>query len=518
MKLFHYAFMVATIGLIAATGFADDTTKSASSKPNVLFIAIDDLRPELGVYGNKIIKTPNIDGIASKGTTFQRAYCQYSLCNPSRSSMLSGLRPETLKIYDLGTHVDTNVPDVVTLPEHFKNNGYQTYRYGKIFHVGHGNVDRVQAWTSIEPPAQKPPEKKKDKPQAVEAKKKQKPKAAVKAKENKKPNPKATTPNHSASLPYGDPDVPDNTLTDGINADAAIAKLKSLDKEKPFFLAVGFHKPHLPFIAPKKYWDMYNPDEIPLATNNFSPKDAPPYANNDLSELRRYRDVPSTGPITEKLSRKLKHGYFASTSYVDAQIGRIISELDALKLRENTIIVVWGDHGYQLGEHATWNKRTNWETGTRIPLIISAPGQKNPGTKTNALVELVDVYPTLADLAGLEPPKKSEGTSLSPLIKDPAKPWKNAIFSCMLTSNVVLQDPLENKNGNLFGRAIRTDDYRLVEWVAKETDKPIAYELYDQKNDPDENTNIAKRTENAELVKQLTDRLHKGWKEALPPK
>jgi len=267
----------------------------------------------------------------------------------------------------------------------------------------------------------------------------------------------------------------------------------------------------MPCVASKKYWDLYDPKTIELATNQNLPEGAPAFASNEASELRRYKGVPKKGPIPEELQRACKHGYLASVSFVDAQVGRVLAELDKLGLRERTVVVLWGDHGYQLGEHGTWNKRTDWEVATRVPLIVAAPGEKyQRGVGSRALLEAVDVYPTLAELAGLKAPGKLEGVSFVPLLSDPARAWKRAAFS-------IYQKRVEELGGPAQGRAMVTERYRLVEWAAKKGgDGRRVYELYDHASDPGENVNVAGYPENAELVKQLAGQLKEGWRGAVP--
>jgi len=452
---------------------------------NVLFIAIDDLRPELGCYGNRLVKSPHIDRLAAQSLQFNRAYCQFALCNPSRCSLLTGLRPETIQVYDLITFVRAHRPDVVTLPELFKRNGYAARSFGKIFHVTNGNHDDAQSWSA--PAWQSPRDDALLSATAgPDAVKKWKPKAS-----------KVTT-DKSDWPPAGAPDVPDDKLIDGQIAAAAVRALGEL-KDEPFFLSVGFHRPHMPWVAPKRYWDLYDPAEIRLAPNPRLPKNAPKFASNHASELRRHQGVPKKGPIPDDLARHLIHGYYASTSYVDAQVGRVLDELDRLGLRDRTIVVLWADHGYQLGEHGTWNKRTNWEIATRVPLFVSIPNQATSGAQSDALVELVDLYPTLAELCGLTPPPDLEGKSLVPLLSDPTQPWKSAAYSTYVGQTAKL--------GRTFGRAIRTDRYRLVEWSGSNAADPV-YELYDHNVDPQEDFNVAGAPENAAIVESLAQQLH----------
>jgi iduronate 2-sulfatase len=490
--------LLPTLALAALLGTVVFTPqlRAADSRYNVLFIAVDDLRPELGCYpdASRLVRSPNIDNLAASGLRFDRAYCQFALCNPSRSSLLTGRRPETLQVFDLKTFVRKNNPGISTLPELFKNNGYETRSYGKIFHAGNGNHDDPASW-SIRPwhsarddsPAPSP--------------------AASAGGSTFKDESDPDTPDHSNDAPYEVRDVADEQLIDGQIASRAVAALRQL-KGRPFFLAVGFHRPHLPFVAPRKYWDWYRPQDIKLAANPFVPEDAPAFASNDSAELRRYKGIPKEGPIPDKDALNLVHGYYACVSYVDAQIGRLLKELERLSLRSNTVVILWGDHGYQLGEHATWTKRTNWEIATRAPLLISVPNQKSRRRATDALVEFVDIYPTLAELCRLPLPLKLEGTSFVPLLQEPARPWKTAAFSVYTKKTLEL--------GNGIGRAMRTDRYRLVEWTGSACSLPI-YELYDHREDPLENVNQAKLPANKRLLEELAEQLHAGWQKAVPP-
>lgn len=481
---------------------ADAVQKLAQQKFNILFIAIDDLRPELGCYGHSQIKSPNIDALAKQGLQFNRAYCQFALCNPSRASLLSGLRPETIQVYNLETFLRTHDADMVTLPQLFKNNGFEARSVGKIFHVTNGNHGDDVSWS--EKPWQSPKSAKaapKNKQIAVDAQGK----AVAKPERTKSVNRKVSDEPFEARanmLPFESPDVADNAMLDGKIADKAVSVMNEI-KDKPFFLAVGFHKPHMPWIAPKKYYDLYTDADIKLAEYQELPVGAPAFASNEAGEFRSYKGIPKEGPIPDTKQREAIHSYYACISYTDAQIGKILHELDRLGLRKNTVVILWGDHGYQLGEHGTWNKRTNWEIAARVPLIISVPGQPHPGEQTNALVELVDMYPTLAQLSGLTPPANLEGRSFVPLVRKPDLPWKDAAFT-------TYHKPLPEM-GTGFGRAIRTDRYRLVEWSGSKSDKRV-YELYDEQTDPLEMKNIADRPENAELVKKLSAQLHPSRK------
>ncbi len=476
---------------------------SAADRPNVLFIAVDDLRPEFGAYGAGYIKSPNLDRIAKAGITFNRAYCQQAVCSPTRSSLMTGTRPDTTKVWDLETHFRTALPNVVTLGQHFKNHGYFVQGMGKIFH---GGFDDTPTWSV---PWQAPRGQAYGLPENLALNQRQlapaEPAGAAKKKGGKK---KGATPRNSRGPAFEGADVPDNTFADGKVAELAVTALGAIaKKQEPFFLAVGFVKPHLPFVAPKQYWDLYDPSKIQLAPNKFRPKDAPDYAVQSGGELRSYHGIPAES-IPDDLARQLKHGYYAAISYMDAQVGKVLDELERLGLHRNTIVILWGDHGWKLGEHDSWCKHTNTENDTNAPLLLSVPGMKHAGTRTNGLVEFVDIYPTLADLAGLPLPAHLEGASFKPLLDNPQRAWKQAAFS---------QYPRSNAGQQLMGYSMRTDRYRFTGWVhRKDHTKIEAIELYDHQVDPQENQNIAQRPEHAALVAKLTAQWRAGWKAAGP--
>lgn len=466
------------------------TISAAEPEPyNVLFILADDLRPDLACYGDKAIKSPNIDALARQGTLFERAYCQVAVCNPSRASMLSGLRPDTTGVFDQSKFLRPENPDVVTLPQLFKNHGYRSLSVGKVFH--HSSTepgDDPLSWSEPMFGFGKPYQHWFN-PASLEAAKKSK---------------RGRGPAYEASS------HPDDDYPDGKTAQKAIELLQSV-KDQPFFLAVGFIKPHLPFTCPQKYWDMYPPDSIHLPENYFPPSDVPPAALQSGYELRGYAGMPPQGEIPHDDALNLIRGYRACVSFLDAQVGRVLAELDRLGLREKTIVVLWGDHGYHLGENSLWTKMTNFEVATRVPLIISVPGQKTVGQPSNALVESVDIYPTLAQLCGLPQPSQLEGLSLVPVIEDPRRSWKSAAFSQYGRGPTSKFDPKIHP----MGRSIRTDRYRYTEWRDPQG-ALVGTELYDQDEDPENNVNLAVRPENAALVTQLATRLQQGWKSALP--
>jgi arylsulfatase A-like enzyme len=467
-----------------------------AARPNVLFFAVDDLRPEFGAYGHSYIHSPNLDRLAARGMTFNRAYCQQAVCSPSRSSLLTGTRPDTTRVWDLETHFRKALPEVVALPQHFKQNGYFVQGMGKLYHGGFDDpVSWSVPWTT--PKTSHGTYGLAENIAIVQAKI-----AASKSAPKKKGAGRAR--NYGPAFEAAD--VADNWFHDGALADMAVSALRECaKKDQPFWLGVGFIRPHLPFVAPKKYWDLYDPAKIQLAPNPFPPKGAPDYAVLPGGELRAYHGIPA-GPIPDDLARQLKHGYYAAISYMDAQLGRVLDELDRLQLADNTIIVLWGDHGWKLGEHAAWCKHSNVENDTNAPLLIAVPGLKSAGQHTNALAEFVDIYPTLAEFCGLSLPNHLEGTSLVPVLRDPSRSVKKAAFS---------QYPRTASGRQLMGYTMRTDRYRFTRWVHRDDHSQVdAVELYDHETDPQENVNIANDPQNSELVARLTEQWSRGWRGA----
>ncbi|RKU29057.1 hypothetical protein C6499_09300 [Candidatus Poribacteria bacterium] len=434
---------------------------NAKGQYNVLFMVVDDLRPLLGCYGHPEIYTPNIDALAERGTLFNRAYCQSPLCHPSRTSMLTGLRPETTGVFSNAGNFRNNLPGAVTLPQHFKAFGYHTQSVGKIGHNFEAQDD-AYSWS---------------------------------------------VPSWIRPWIFADPlrlpawqslDVEDNDLPDGKTAERATAVLTELQHTQ-FFLAVGFEKPHLPFQAPKKYYELYMQQDFTLPPTSTLPSGAPAIANNSLRGLREYMDIPDEGPLSDEKTLELIRAYAASTSYMDAQVGRVLQQLDTLGLSQNTIVVFLGDHGFHLGEHGTWRKNTLFEIALRSPMIISVPpGQQS--NRTDALVELVDLYPTLCDACQLPVPSELEGLSLMPVIEEPTRLWKTAAFSQL-------------SRAGKRGRSMRTAQYRYTEWGGN---GKWGRELYDYDADPDETVNIVNLSENTQLVAHLSEQLHAGWQAALP--
>ncbi len=423
---------------------------------HVLFISVDDLRPALGAYGESAASTPHIDALAKSGVVFTSAFCQYTVCNPSRASFLSGLRPTTTGLRRQDQSFREQLPDVVTLPQHFKDHGYHTASFGKVFHLKEQDERSWSepCWWAT-----------------------------------------GTSGNSRAWRPS---DLPDSALRDGQVADQAIEFLKKRKGSQPFFLALGFYKPHLPLVVPRRFFD--NVRLEPASTEPPSASGIPPIAFHKNGELKGYGNVEldEHHRLAPEDSTALVRAYHAATSFVDSQVQRVLTNLKESGLEEHTIVVLFGDHGWHLGEHGLWAKQTNFEVASRVPLIIRAPGFESGSC--DALVELVDLFPTLVQLCGLPPIETLEGTSLSPLLKEPSLPWKSAVFC-------------EYRRRGRLGSTIRTREHRFTEWAGK---TPI-FELYDRLEDPGEHRNLAEAPEHAELVQKLRKQLHAGWRAAGPP-
>lgn len=452
-------------------------------KMNVLFIAVDDLRPELGCYGDSIAITPNIDRLAKSGIVFNRAYCQQAVCGPSRASLLTGRRPDVTKVWNLKTNFRKALPEAVTLPQYFKQKGYQSWCVGKIYHDPAALQDHI-SWSV---------------PEIMAVTGKVGAKYALEKNMNVK--------GKAAAVECVD--VPDSVYVDGKVCNEALKALRKL-KDKPFFLAVGFRRPHLPFTAPKKYWDYYDRSKIPMPDPATVPEGAPTIALHHSEELRGYTDVPDEGPISADKIRELRHGYYAGVSFIDTQIGKLLDELEKQGLMDNTIIVLWGDHGYHLGELDLWCKATNYEADTRVPLIISAPAMKNKGAHSDGLVELVDLYPTLAEMAGMPVQEKLDGLSMVPLMKDPDRAWKKGAFS---------QFPrpwMYKKQPQVMGYTVRSKDFRYTEWRDFKDGTVKATELYSYKTSKFERKNLTDLEKYKNVKLHMKKLLNDGWKRALP--
>lgn len=489
-------------------------TPEKPTRPNILFIAVDDLRPELGCYGAEHVVSPNIDRLASEGLIFERAYCQSAVCNPSRASLMTGKRPDTLKVWDLSTDMRTVNPEVVTLGQHLKTHGYHTVGIGKIFH--NNNPDPA-TWSEPKLYIDGYPFD----PDAV-----YRGDEGIRGQEEKKSRLLAQEQERIDQFGHWylkaqateNVDVPDSAYFDGAQTDVAVVKLSELaQRDSPFFFAVGYYRPHLPFNAPQRYWDLYDREQIPLASNPDLPEGIPLMAVNTVRELRGYTDFgdlvhPTEGSLDEDRARLLRHGYFASVSYIDAQIGKLLAALDDLGLADNTIVILWGDHGWKLGEHNSWCKMTNLEIDARVPLILRTPGSSNRGVSSDALVEFVDVYPTLCDLAGIPVPDDLEGTSFAPLIDNPSRQWKRAAFTQFLRDGVwISPDGVE-----YMGYSVRTDRYRYTEWENWETGEVVATELYDHDADPAESRNVSEDERYSGVSDEMAAILEAGWVAAVP--
>ena len=462
----------------------------AADKPNVLFIAVDDLRPEMGCYGNKIVKTPNLDRLAARGMVFNRAYCQQAVCSPSRSSLLTGKRPDATKVWDLQTHFRVALPDTITLPQHFKANGYYCAALSKIYHRG---FEDGRSWSEPHwyPNGQTVDTDPKDSTKRIVKKYVGGVQASSKDEDNVK----------GAAFEISKKN--DDELPDGYTAAEAVKRLHALKaKNEPFFLAVGFLKPHLPFIAPKKYWDIYDPEKIPVPAIDQLPKGAPAFAGHVNGELHSYANVPKDNPIPADFAKSLRHGYYACISYTDAQVGRLLDALDKEGLADSTVVVLWGDHGWQLGDHGLWHKHTNFELATRAPLLISVPKQKTAGQKCETPVEFVDVYPTLAEVCGLPIPMSLDGVSLKPLLDNP-----DAVHAKKVAISQYPRAAGKTNGGPVMGYSIRDDRWRLTLWRNRKDGHIVATELYDEKNDPAETVNVADKAENKAVIEALSKHL-----------
>ncbi len=506
MKILRYINIVFQLNVMMLL-FSACSQPEAEPKFNVLFIAVDDLRPQMNCYGYEQIQSPNMDKLAAQGMLFNRTYCQQAVCSPSRTSLLTGYRPESVGVTDMNTHFRENKPDVVTLPEHFKNHGYYTRSFGKIYHPG---LDDPQSWSDSSWWSRFPDKYNYqdsqidvDLREAFEVFNRRFQKISKDMTPGEKLEARRSKPRGPS---WAAPNVPDTMLADGECTEAVIKMINQV-KDRPFFIATGFRKPHLPFVAPKKYFDLYPEESIVLAENNFMPENAPEIAGTDWDELRKYSDIPKEGPVSEKKALELTRAYYACVSYIDAQVGRLLDELDRLDLRKKTVVIVWGDHGWHLLEHGLWCKHTNYEIATRAPMIVSTPDMKSRGASTEALTEFVDIYPSLSEICGLPLPAHLEGTSFKPLLDNPDLKWKKAAFS-------IYPRTLDGV-GEIMGRAMRTDRYRYVEWT-NEDKSFFQCELYDHQIDPDENFNIADDPENSKLRGELSSQLRAGWQNALP--
>ncbi len=440
-------------------------SRAAAEKKNVLFIISDDLNMSVGCYGDPVCQTPNIDRLASEGMRFDHAYCQFPICGPSRASVFTGMRPETTGVKDNSTHFRDRLPDAVTLPRLFGNNGYRVLKFGKIYHQSSegyfGDADEFENW---------------------------------------RPGPSGWTDLKTAEaflerwgrmFEFAPLDVPDEKTGDGRIAREAASALKEL-KNQPFFMGVGFAKPHVPLTAPRRYFDLYDPDLIPVRTG--PPDDLRDvFANHTISNFYSHYTSWTGHDLTEEEARKAIAAYYACTTFMDAQVGLLLAALEENGLAENTMVIFWGDNGWHIGEHWRWAKVTLFEESCRSPLLMRLPGVIPAGSATRRMVECVDMYPTIAGACGVPAPQTLEGIDLGPLFRDPERPWKKWAYT-------------ELKNGV----SIRTERYRYIEWKF-----PNEIELYDHEMDPYEYTNLALFPRYRDMVRDMHEMTQAGWRAAL---
>lgn len=468
MSGFRFLSLLLLGNLLCTCGPAQNSQEEGDlPPPNILFIAVDDLRPELGAYGKDYMHTPNMDRLAARGTIFTNAYCNVPVCGASRASIMTGMRPTRERFWDYKCWISEDTPEAVTLHGHFKANGYYTAAMGKILHH---SKDRAEDYNE---PNWKP---------GV---------GGGAGRDYQTPDniATATAKDFDGRGPaFERGEVADTSYWDGKTARRAVEYVGRLaEKDQPFFLAVGFAKPHLPFNAPAKYWDMYDPATISMPATYYRAEGTPDAIHHNFGELRNYTGVPKEKVLPEDYARQLIHGYYASTSYMDAQVGKVLDALEASGEADNTIIILWGDHGWNLGDHTMWCKHTPFNTSLRVPLMIVSPGQ-SPG-RSPAMVEYVDIFPTLADLAGLELPAQLDGKSLTPLLEDPDKEWSDAVFTRWKEAD-----------------NITTERYAYTEWYNKDGDR-YARVLFDHATDSLEVNNLAEKAEYLPIVEELAARL-----------
>ncbi|WP_208888596.1 sulfatase [Polaribacter sejongensis] len=491
-------------------------------KPNIIFLSIDDLRADLGSYGNKEIKTPNIDALSANSMVMLNTHSQSAVCAPSRASTMLGYRPDSTRVWHLGDKFREINPDAVTMPQYFNKAGYYTVNIGKIFH---NYMPDSISWD--EPDLRPYPYNTKEyvKRDAetyyyTEASKKdQIAKRKIYVAKKKGKNLYGDGWNRGPAIELAD--EPDSLYYDAMQTTLALKTLDRIKyKKEPFFLGLGFYRPHLPFVAPKKYWDLYPAGSVSPAANPKLPKNAPVMSANANYELRAYTNPTKIGrpedePLPEKYADSLKRGYYASVSFVDACVGKLVAGLKERGLYENTVIVLWGDHGWKLGDHNGWGKMTNFYIDTHVPLIIKGANQQE-GKQIKALSELVDIFPTLCDLTGVDKADYLQGTSLVPVFENPDLEWKDAVFTQFR------RRPRVSKDGQEYmGYSMQTKQYHYIEWyhwdnVKKEKGAFAATELYDHFVDPNETENVAGISDKTEIIKSLSVQLSKGWKGALP--
>lgn len=485
-----------TAAPLAATG-------NARKRSKFLFIAVDDLRPMMGHYGDSQIKTPNLDQLAQHLLTFDNAYTQVAVCGASRAALFTALRPERTGMLTHQERISVSAKGAPALHSSFKDAGFKTMAMGKVLHFAD---DAADGWT--EPHRSAPRERAPGIPKEMNL------------------NDSALDPK-SAEIWRNDPykldggprrqpvdeaaDLPDEKFRDGVITDMAIERLDQLSKsDEPFFMALGYAKPHLPFNAPKRYWDMYDRSKIKITDRKTLPTGAPEYAVTRGGEINNYSGLAPyklKNGFNEEETRRLTHGYMACVSFIDAQLGKLVTAIKDNGLWDELTICLWGDHGYKLGDYNSWTKHTNYEIDTRVPLMLRVPGLTDKGERSDALVETVDIFPTLLQLADIPVPGDLEGISFAPLLSNPKQPWKSASFS---------QFGRNNDGHELMGYSVRTRNFRYVMWKDVKSDKIIAQELYDHRTDPEETKSVAADPAYAQTLAELRDLRLKGWKAALP--
>jgi len=444
--------------------FSNCSSVDEPQNPNILFVSIDDLRPSLGAYDDPHAITPYLDQLAAEGMTFRNTYCQAAVCAPSRASLMTGLRPDATHVWHLGEKFREINPATVTMPQYFHKQGYHTVNIGKIFH---NYMPDSISWDEpdLRPARYLRSEWLKRDGETFYVSEKVQKEQVVKRDSLLKLRPVRYADGWNTGPAWEMADVHDTMYFDGAQTKLAKETLSRLVKmDQPFYMGLGFFRPHLPFAVPKKYWDLYDRNEIPLASNLAIPKGAPLFTMNSMYELRHYDgfghiEHPTKNQMPEDTARILKHGYYASVSYVDALFGQLVAHLKDLGIYENTIIVVWGDHGWKLGDHNSWGKMTNYNIDLKVPLMVRYPKQALRGVKTFAITELVDIFPSLCELAGVEIPDYMEGKSFVPLLENPDRKWKSAAFSQFHRRPKVSAD-----GQRYMGYSINTDTYHYIEW------------------------------------------------------
>ena len=452
------------IGLASVCALVPNQDHTLEDPINVLFIAIDDLRPELGCYGSRFAITPNLDAFATKAYVFDRAVCAVPVCGASRASLMTGLRPHDDRFRTFASRADEDAPGVPIIAAWFKKHGYVTVSNGKILHK---TKDSMGAWSE----------------------KAWRPERDFRDYQNPDNIALAEVDGNGPSVEYGQPGV---VYGDDLTLEKSLADLERLSRsDSPFFLGVGFFKPHLPFCAPGQFWDLHNPDSIGLADNRYAPENVPKAAMHSYGELRKYKDIPDDVDmdVPDSTQRVLRHGYFACVSYVDHLLGRLLDKLDELGLEDNTAVVVWGDHGWQLGEHNLWAKHCNFQTSLKVPLLLRLPGQAE-GQRVSSMAELTDLYPTLCSIAGLQKPAHLEGTDLSPILR-------------------LLEDSERRSTFSKFhgGETVTTEMYSYTQFRSRKTGEPDGEMLFDLTKDPNENTNVVLDPQYSQVKLALSSQL-----------